>query len=229
MTTIEREITTRIPMSSPPAERAVFVTDADHRSRRLGMGVRVAGGLALLWAVGLSIGMLGSGHLPGISIPNPIGGDDRPDRGRPTGAGPSTGMPVADRAATNAGAQKTGVGVRGPTDNQRASSRNAAGGGRTTGRTKPHAVTPRRSVPPAPPGQAVGAPTPASPQPLRRGLVRRGLTAPPGQERKAAQAQEAKTPPGQTRRRDPQTTAPPAPPEPLTPGHQKPDKPPPQG
>lgn len=223
MTTIEREITTRIPMASPPVERAVFVTDADHRSRRLGMSVRVAGGLALLWAVGLSIGMLGSGHLPGISIPNPIGGDDRPDAGRPTDAQRPTQVLVADRAATNAGAQTR---IR-PVGSERASSGSVAGG-RTTGRTKLRTVAPRRSAPSAPPGQAVGAPTAASPQPVRRGLVRRGLTAPPGQEQKAAQAQLARTPPGQTRRSDhSQTTAPATPTEPLPPGQQKPDKPPP--
>lgn len=221
MTTIEGEITTRIPMSSPPAERAVFVTDADHRSRRLGMGVRVAGGLALLWAVGLSIGMLGSGHLPGITIPNPIGGDDRPGAGHPTGAEPSTQGLAADRAATNAEAQK-------PVDRERAASRSAVAE-KTTGRTKLRTISPRRSTPPAPPGQAVGAPTPVAPgRPVPRGLVRRGLTAPPGQERKAANAEPAKTPPGETRRRDHSLApAPATPTEPLPPGQQKPDKPPP--
>lgn len=223
MTTIEHEITTRVPTVSPPAERAVFVTDADHRSRRLGMGVRVAGGLALLWAVGLSIGMLGSGHLPGISLPSPLGSDDRPDAGRPTGADLSPQVFVAGRAATNTGGLTRGLhAVR----SERASPRNIAAD-RITGRTKLRTVAPRRSAPSAPPGQAVAAPVPASPQPVRRGLVRRGLTAPPGQDQKAANAPPAETPPGQTRRRDLRTTAPTPPTEPLPPGQQKPDKPPP--
>ena len=224
MTTIEREITTMIPVTSPPVERAVFVTDADHRSRRLGMGIRAAGGLALLWAVGLSIGMLGSGHLPGISLPSPIGGNDRPDAVRPTDAQRSAAVSATDGAATNASTQ---TGVRRPVGSERASSERVAAD-RSTGRSKARTVAPRGIAPSAPPGQAVGAPTPTLPQPVRRGLVRRGLTAPPGEERRAAQAHVAKTPPGEARRGDhAQTTAPAPPTEPLPPGQQKPDKPPP--
>ncbi len=51
-----------------PHDEAIFVAGDGRRARRLGRAALVASVLAGLWIVGLGIGMLGFGSLPGISL-----------------------------------------------------------------------------------------------------------------------------------------------------------------
>ena len=226
MTTFEREI---------PAgpERAVFVADDDRRSRRLRTGIIAASAFALLWVVGLGIGMLGSGHLPGISlsIPGRGGGDQARD---PKENSSRSERLAAERAAVVAGAQRRGSAEL-SRDSTTPGRRPGTAQGNARGGLVPGA---RRGAAPSPGGKpSAQPPTPVTtPQPVGRGLARRGLTAPPGQLRKSTRRQPAATPPDQTRRsKTPKaksvTTQPPAAPptETVPPGQQKPDKPPPKG
>ena len=65
MAVIERE---RLTTSEQAPERAIFVAADGRRARRLrGVGF-VAAFLACLWVVGLAVGMLGFGSLPGVSL-----------------------------------------------------------------------------------------------------------------------------------------------------------------
>ena len=51
-----------------PHDEAIFVAGDGRRARRLGRAALVASVLAALWVVGLGIGMLGFGSLPGVSL-----------------------------------------------------------------------------------------------------------------------------------------------------------------
>ena len=51
-----------------PHDEAIFVAGDGRRARRLGRAALVASVLAGLWIVGLGIGMLGFGSLPGVSL-----------------------------------------------------------------------------------------------------------------------------------------------------------------
>lgn len=225
MTTYEPEI-----QAGP--ERAVFVADDDRRSRRLRTGVIAAGAFAVLWASGLAIGTLGSGHLPGIARHIPGLGSDRGQAGGSNGNAPRPAQLAAERsAATRIAERSERVEIR---QARAGSARNAAVA--PTEARKPVGARTRRGVAPQPAASSlVAQPAPqATRQPVRPGLARRGLTAPPGQERKAATT-TTPTPPGETRRIERPHAKPVAEPaatpmtQTLPPGPQNPDKPPPKG
>jgi hypothetical protein len=224
MTSIAQE--TRTTAATAPAERAVFVTDDDRRSRiarRLALIVLVVAGL---WVAALAVGMLGLGQLPGVSLPLPGTGGTAKQLERPSSAPLARNDSVEAASAARAHRQaalRASAATATPTQLSRTKARSAVS------RTPAAPVRRRGGVPAAattpPPAQAATTPR------LARGLERRGLTAPPGQTQKAAATATA-TPPGQTRepkgqvkRTDTTTPTPPAPP-PAPPGQQKPDKPP---
>jgi hypothetical protein len=196
MTVIERE---RVPTRP---ERAIFVASDGRRARILRRASLAVALLACLWAVGLGLGMLGFGSLPGVSVVKEqidgIGGSGaRAPLSRPT----DEVSPVVDRST--------------PAEQHRVSAAQAtpARSARTPARTRPvrsrPAARPVRAAP-APPAAQV----PVNPATRERGWSRRGSTAPPGQVRKTV------TPPppatrGQHRGQDP--TAPP----PVAPGQEK--------
>ena len=213
-TTIKAEATTLSPAARPPAERAVFVTDDDYRSRRLRQAAIAVGALACLWFAGLGIGTLGLGGLPEVSLPIPGRGGEQPQRAvdRPDDL---------TRARPRLAAARESTAPAGP---HRASTRPPSSQRNQARTTRPATVrAPRvaRDMPlPAAPGNQPAQPT--TPQPVRRGLERRGLSAPPGQAQPETRPQPPAAPPGQARRLgEPETTT-----VPLSPGQQKPDQPP---
>jgi hypothetical protein len=166
-------------------ERAVFVTDDNRRARRLRRGTFAAASLAVLWLVGLGVGMFGLGGLPGISL-GKQGGD---------GAGQAQPAPspakLSPIARTLTPLQSRGRVVARPV-------RQGAG-------SQSHSVgNPARPVSPVtPPPVAGGAPQqPANPAQHQRGWARKGNPAPPGQVRKA----QPKPPAGSRGQRRGQTT-----------------------
>ena len=196
MAVIEQEQVT----TEQPSERAVFVASDGRRARRLRRVAFAATFLACLWLVGLALGMLGFGNLPGVSLAKqPFGviAPDSSDRPRAERADVAPVVRRSDRVEKRivAGAQERRV-----------------VGAKAVAKARP--VRPRPvSRPPA--GQ-VTPPAPVAQQPLNpaqrpRGWTRRGAAAPPGQARQA-------TPPpppgtrGQRRGQTPPTTPPPAPP-----------------
>jgi len=198
MAVVERE---RVPTRP---ERAIFVASDGRRARILRRVALAAALLACLWVVGLGLGMLGFGSLPGVSVAKDQfhgivgGGSGAPDRGsQPT----DEVSPVARRST--------------PAEPHRVSAAQAtrAREARTPARTRSTRSRPVSrpvQVTPAPPA----AQTPVNPATRVRGWSRRGSTAPPGQVRKTV------TPPppatrGQHRGQDP--TAPP----PVAPGQEK--------
>ena len=62
MTVLERERATTQP------EHAIFVASDGRRARLLRRAALAAAVLACLWVVGLGVGMLGFGSLPGVSV-----------------------------------------------------------------------------------------------------------------------------------------------------------------
>ncbi len=209
-------------------ERAVFVADDDRRSRRLRTGVGAASAFALLWAAGLGIGMLGSGHLPGISLQIPGRGSDQPQSNESNEVSRRPPQFIAEGSTALEVAQRGDPAVR----RDRAGTGGRAAGSPLNARTVVRGGPPRLTEPPpVGPGQVAQPPAQAASQPVPPGLARRGLTAPPGQERRATGPQPPETQPGQARR--PETTTARASPttttETLPAGQQKPDKPPPKG
>lgn len=199
MTVVERE---QVPTTPEPA---IFVASDGRRARILRRSALAAALLACLWVVGLGLGMLGFGGLPGVSVVKEqidgIGGGS----GAP-GSQPSDGVSPGARRST-------------PAERRRASAARATSpvDSRARSRTRPvrskPASRPVRAAPAAPPPAAQ---TPVNPATRERGWSRRGSAAPPGQVRKAV------TPPppppvtrGQRRGQDP--TAPP----PVRPGQEK--------
>ena len=220
-TTIEAEARTRIQAARPQADRAVFVTDDDYRSRRLSQAAIAVGALACLWFAGLGIGTLGLGGLPGISLSIPGTGGEQPQRAddRPNDATRAQPRPTSRLAAAR---ESTATAAPGRASiRQRSSQRNHA---RATPPVTVPAPRVARGTPlPAAPGNQPAQPTTA--QPVRRGLERRGLSAPPGKAQREIRPQPPAAPPGQAQRLgDPETTT-----VPVPPGQQKPDKPPPPG
>jgi hypothetical protein len=193
MTVIDREQPTR----ERPPERAVFVAQNGRRARALRRVAVAAALLACLWVVGLGVGMLGFGSLPGVSVVKGQIGD------MVGGSGSDT--PGAEQIADIAPASVRRSSRDRASDVAAAATRVVESQSRA--RTRPAASRPR------PPLQAT-APPPASqavnPAQRTRGWARTGQTAPPGQARKA-------TPPpppgtgGQRRGQDP-TEPPPVPP-----------------
>jgi hypothetical protein len=220
MTTIEHE--TRVPASF--TERAVFVTEDDRRSRVLHATAVAAGAMACLWLAGLGIGTLGLGSLPGVSLPHR--GSERP---RIQPAKPTANAQVhADRVAHQARLHRNAAAAAQIAERTPGSGRLGTTRGRTHAVTRTRERPARRVVPPAAPAAQTPTVAPPTSKAVQRGLQRRSLTQPPGQERKATGAQpQPASPQGQAHgRNDPSSTTTTTP-ETLPPGQQKPDKPPP--
>jgi hypothetical protein len=202
-------------------ERPVFVAADDRRARWLRYGGAFAVLLGCLWLAALAIGMLGIGHLPGLSLPSLVSRDDgaprehvRPNVNSSSPASPAADMPQrpASRSAPTPTAKAKAVTQ--PPRSRRASA------------TTVSPSTPAGGVPDAGPPADV-APQPVTPQPApapaptQQGWARRGYTTPPGEVRRA-ETPAPTTPPGETRRQAAQdpTTAP-APAAPVTPPGQE--------
>lgn len=189
MTVLERERATTQP------EHAIFVASDGRRARLLRRAALAAAVLACLWVVGLGVGMLGFGSLPGVSVVKQqigqiAGSSDAPDSKPASHVSQPTRNPIETRRVAE---QSSSRPVRGP----------------TRARTRPVAPRPVAQTPALPAAQ-----TPVNPATRTRGWARRGAAAPPGQARKPV----APPPPGtrgQRRGQDP--TAPP----PVPPGQEK--------
>lgn len=199
MTVIEREPVT--PAQRP--ERAVFVASDGRRARRLRRAGFAVALVACLWVVGLGVGMLGSGSLPGVSVVKKqidgIAGTSDSSGSQPT-------EHVSRPEQKSAPGESRRVAVRSASRTVRSQPQRRAG-------SRPVASRPV-SRPPARVTPAPAAQAPVNPATRVRGWSRRGSTAPPGKVRQTV------TPPppstrGQRRGQDP--TAPP----PVAPGQEK--------
>lgn len=186
-----------------PPERAVFVTDDDRRARRLRRGAIAATLFSCLWVVGLGVGMMGFGSLPGIPF---LKGDqkssDRSEGERPPVArqdlasarqsqsSRAPAQPVAARSrarARGAGRPASRLAGRPAKVGTTVSARPARGPVNPAGRQRGWA---RKRVPaPAPPGQLrkKAPPPPPAPRGRRRGQTTTTTTTvgvPPGQAKK---------------------------------------------
>jgi hypothetical protein len=200
-----------------PNERPVFVTVNGRRARLLRYGGVTAALLAGLWLAGLSIGMLGFGHLPGLSLPAAVrSAADSPERSFAS-VKLSSDVPGTADARTSAG-QRVASAL------SKAKTKTASGSQRATESVSRPSRT-RAAAKPAPAAHAAQpAVEAAAPAALRQGWARRGQTAPPGQSRRTEPKQPPVTP-GQTRRNGyvaAPTTAPATPViPPLPPGQEK--------
>jgi hypothetical protein len=194
MAVVERQ---RVPTRP---ERAIFVAADGRRARLLRRAALVAALLACLWVVGLGLGMLGFGSLPGVSVVKEqidgIGGGTGPQGSQPTDE-----VSPATRRST-------------PAEPRPVSAAQATPAVRSRARARTRPVTSR---PVTRPDQATTAPpvaqTPVNPATRERGWSRRGSTAPPGRVRKTLAPPPATR--GQRRGQDP--TAP----RPVKPGQEK--------
>lgn len=194
MAVIERE---RLTTSEQAPERAIFVAADGRRARRLrGVGF-VAGFLACLWVVGLAVGMLGFGSLPGVSlVKQPFdeiasGSSDAPRAERKDVAPAVRRLSLVEPRTVASVRQSPAVRSR-----ARAKERSVP--------ARPVSRPPAQATPPPPVAQQ-----PVNPAQRPRGWARRGQPAPPGQSRKTTPP-----PPPRTRGRGqtPPTTPPPVPP-----------------
>ena len=179
-----------------PHDEAIFVAGDARRARRLGRAAIVATLLAALWIIGLGVGMLGFGSLPGVSLVNRSHNDSPADPSRvPVGnedvvrglSSAKNGSSAADPSSKEAAARVTPVA---PVAKRSSGSARA----RASAVAKPPAATPA---------------SPVNPAQRTRGWARKGSAAPPGQVRKAApppppasnsglRRGQAVTPPAQT-------------------------------
>jgi len=194
MAVVEREQDTR----EQVPERAVFVASDGRRARRLRRAAFAAAFLACLWVVGLGVGMLGFGSLPGVSVVSEqldeIAGG--PGASRPE---PTEQVSPSRRSA--------------PAEPRQMAAMQASQAIGSQSRPQARPVTSR----PTPPAQSTPPPaaqTPLNPATRQRGWARQGATAPPGQARKVVPP----PPPGtRGQRRGQDLTAPP----PVPPGQEK--------
>jgi hypothetical protein len=165
MTVIERE---RVTPLQPP-ERAVFVTDDDRRARRMRRGAFAATALACLWLVGLGLGMLGLGGLPGVSLIKPGRGEQQ-------------------RSEAPQGRQAQQLTRRDGrlTRSERVLARQVASGGVVRASASQRVARSTRIARPAAPPAAAAPPAqqPVNPAQRTRGWARKGQPAPPGQVQK---------------------------------------------
>lgn len=192
-------------------ERPVFVAADNRRARRLRFGGGAAALIACLWVAALAVGMLGTGRLPGFSLPSGVRGAEHDVRERaPAKAKPSSKRSrvavakaptarLAPRVATRSEP------VRRPARARRSSATPARRA--IPLRTRNAAEAPLVTQP---------APTPApapAPPPPKQGWARQGYAAPPGETRRIeaqqpaappapapAQPQPAPAPPGQQKK-----------------------------
>jgi hypothetical protein len=185
-----------------PADDAVFVARDGRRARRLRNTAVVMGVLAILWVVGLTVGMLGFGSLPGVALVKGVASHAPPAE--------ASALPAAEREVSRLLAADDTAG--------RHQARTS-----TTRRTASVAVrhrssTRKRSRRPAATPPAANAQASVNPSQRTRGWSRRGYSAPRGQVRKAAPP----PPPATSRGRRVGRQKPlPAPPPSVSPGQVK--------
>lgn len=201
-------------------DEAVFVARDGRRARRLRNVAVAAGVLAILWIVGLCVGMLGLGSLPGVAIVKGAASHSRPSpEGAPLVAAAlmvdrdtsrllaadvrsvrdrTAGTTAARRAVSAASAQRPAVkkivrrSVKAPAAANAQASVNPAQ--RTRGWSRKGYAAPRgqlrKAAPPPPPATSRGRPA-GRQKPLPAPLP----PVPPGQAKKAAQAPPPPPPP----------------------------------
>jgi hypothetical protein len=160
--------------TTSPADDAVFVARDGRRARRLRNAAVVVGVLAVLWVVGLGVGMLGFGSLPGIGLVKGAHAHLRP------ADVPAPSLPVAP----------TGIRSDSPVVDAKAVRRELAQANVTRRKASvaaAHRAAARRAArTPVVGAPARGAQAPVNPAQRSRGWSRKGYTAPRGQLRKAA-------------------------------------------
>jgi len=155
-----------------PHDEAVFVARDGRRARRLVRAAVVVTVLAVLWIVGLGIGMLGFGSLPGVSLlersspPSPVAPVERV----PAAARDTARKLLAAKAASAS------------VDSARAATLKASARARAQRRAAAKKAQRAAAGVPAPPPPAAAV----NPAQRTRGWARTGAEAPPGQVRKAA-------------------------------------------
>jgi len=198
MAVVEQE---RVTTAQRP-ERAVFVASDGRRGRRLRRAGFAVALVACLWVVGLGVGMLGFGSLPGVSVVNEqideIAGGLAGSNAEPTEHASPSGRVSAPDESRRVALTSTSGEVR---SQPRTATRRVA--------SRPVSRPPVRVTPAPPTAQA-----PVNPATRQRGWSRRGSTAPPGKVRQTVPPPPPGTR-GQRRGQDP--TAPP----PVPPGQEK--------
>jgi hypothetical protein len=185
-----------------PADHPVFVAGDGRRARRLRHAAVVVGVLAALWIVGLGVGMLGFGSLPGVAIVKGVHNDPpaaKAPRGPLAGYDAQRSLASEVRARQQDSAPSAHARLSAPrsSSGQPAVARKAAG---STAATTPP------------------MPTQVNPAQRTRGWARKGYSAPRGQLRTGAPP----PPPATSRgRRVGQTDTTPAPPPAIPPGQVK--------
>jgi hypothetical protein len=185
-----------------PADDGVFVARDGRRARRLRNAAVVVGVLAILWVVGLTVGMLGFGSLPGVALVKGVASHAPPAE--------ASALPAGDRGVSRL------LAADGTADRHQArksTTRRAASVG-----VRHRSSTRKRSHRPSATPPAANAQAPVNPSQRTRGWSRKGYSAPRGQVRKAAPP----PPPATSRGRHVGRQNPlPAPPPPVSPGQAK--------
>jgi hypothetical protein len=162
---------TRIDQPTGHVDEAVFVARDGRRARRLRNAAIGAGVLAILWIVGLAVGMLGFGSLPGVALVKGARADARTPAPTPS---------LTAKAATARSLAAEAKAVR------RISARIASAYGAGTATARRAAPVSKASHRPVVTPPAAATLTPVNPALRTRGWTRKGYQAPRGQLRKAA-------------------------------------------
>ena len=183
------------------ADDAVFVARDGRRDRRLRNAAIVVGVLAILWVVGLTVGMIGFGSLPGVALVKGVASHANPAE--------ASALPAADPEVSRlVAADDTAVRHRARTSTYH---RTASVGVRHQSSTRKRSRRPAATP-------AANAQVPVNPSQRTRGWSRRGYSAPRGQVRKVAPPPPPATSHG---RRVGRQKPVPAPPPPVSPGQAK--------
>lgn len=152
-----------------PHDEAIFVASDSRRARRLGRAAALTAFLAVLWVIGLGVGMIGFGHMPGVPF---VKGERAESPVAPAANLPAAAARDAARAfaeVSSAEAAVRAAATRGSAQAAPAAKRRAP--------AKKAAVAATRPV-----AQPTAAVNPAQ---RTRGWARKGNEAPPGQARRA--------------------------------------------
>jgi hypothetical protein len=167
MTTLE----TKFEPATAQADEAVFVAHDGRRARRLRNAAIAVGVLAILWVIGLGVGMLGFGNLPGVALVKGARADSKTPAPTPS---------LSAKAATARSLAAEAKAVR------RISARIASAHGARTATHRRAAPVSKASHRPVVTPPAAATQTPINPATRTRGWARKGYQAPRGQLRKAA-------------------------------------------
>jgi hypothetical protein len=194
------KLETKVAQPIPHVKEAIFVARDGRRARRLRNAAVLAGVLAILWIVGLGVGMLGFGSLPGVALVKGARADSRTPAPKPLlTAKPATAQSLA--AETQA--------VR------RILARRANAHAAATATARRGTPVSRASHRPVVTPPAAATQTPVNPALRTRGWARKAYQAPRGQVRKTAPP----PPPATSRGRQVgRTNLQPAPPPAVPPG-----------